>query len=189
MSAEYATMKYAKGAPFGAATYGSVAYDLGRVQTEFEVPARSVPRQKERAKVETQTRTKAGQQTQTSAGLSVFSVVGFALVAVMMVFVVLANVRLTEISYSVSETRTRITELEKEKQQLEAQYETAFNLTELKAYAIDTLGMVEADADSAVVLGGIREDKAQILDSSLTEEKGIVDTASTFLTSLLEYFK
>ena len=189
MSADYATMKYAKGAPYGAATYGSVAYDLGRVQTEFEIPAQPAPRKKEKARTVAQPRQKARQKAQEKTGISVFSVVGFALIAVMMVFVVLANVRLTEISYSVSETRNRITKLENEREQLEAQYETAFNLTELRAYAVENLGMTETVSSETIVLGGVRQDKAEILDNSLTEEKGIVSTASTFLTSLLEYFK
>ena len=189
MSADYATMKYAKGAPYGAATYGSVAYDLGRVQTEYEIPAQPIPREKERTETKAKPRQRAEQRTQGKTGLSVFSIVGFALIAVMMVFVVLANVRLTEISYSVSETRSRIAELENEREQLEAQYETAFNLTELKSYAMDNLNMVEASTSEAIILGGVRKDKAEIIDSSLVEEKGIVETASNFLTSLLEYFK
>ena len=41
MAAEYATMKYANGM-----TYGNVAYDLGRVIPEYEVP------QQERVKKE-----------------------------------------------------------------------------------------------------------------------------------------
>lgn len=189
MSAEYATMKYAKGAPYGTATYGSVAYDLGRIQTEYEVPAQPVPRERERIRTEAQPKRKTQHKAEVKQGISLFSVVGFAVIAVMMVFVILANVQLTEISYSVSETRNRIAELENEREQLEVQYETSFNLTELRAYAIESLGMTEAADSETIDLIGVKGDKAEMLDDSLAANKGIISSVSSFLTSLLEYFR
>jgi len=114
--------------------------------------------------------------------------VGFVVIAIMMVFIVLGNLQLTEISYSMKETRARIAELEMEREQLEVKYETAFNLNELRTYAIDTLGMTEATVTQTISLGNVKEDKAVILDNGAASES-MISKVSSFLTSLLEYFR
>ena len=168
-------------------TYGNIAYDLGRVRPEYEVPQRErIQKQREEAAVEAKSVSRA--RAQEKQGISLFSVVGFVVIAIMMVFIVLGNLQLTEISYSMKETRARIAELEMEREQLEVKYETAFNLNELRTYAIDTLGMTEATVTQTISLGNVKEDKAVILDNGAASES-MISKVSSFLTSLLEYFR
>ena len=181
MAAEYAKIKYAE-----AMTYGNVAYDLGRAVPDYDLPARERI-EKERVSNRVSDRAASREKAQAKQGVSLFSAIGFVIVAVLMVFVLLGNIRLTEISYSMKETRSRIAALEQERDQLGVKYETTFNLNELRAYAIENLGMTEAGAVQTISIANVSEDKAVILDGATRE--GVISKAASFLTSLLEYFR
>lgn len=182
--------EYAKKVIYGN-TYGNVAYDLERVKREWEyeeydVPAEA-PAQPER-KRKTATRVKQ-RAAANKRGVSAFSVAGFITVAVLVVIILLANVQLTEISANTTQARETLSELKKEKAQLLVQYETTFNLNEIRTYAIEELGMVEASEGETVSVNGTGGDKAVILDSTAEKDRGVFSGVATFLTSILEYFK
>ena len=182
MAAEYVKMKYAE-----AMTYGNIAYDLGRAVPVYGAPARERI-EKERVSERVSDRAVSREKARSKQGVSLFSAIGFVIVAVLMVFVILGNIQLTEISYSMKETRARIAALEQERDQLGVKYETTFNLNELRAYAIENLGMTEASAVQTISIANVSEDKAVILDGGAAYES-VIAKATAFLTSLLEYFR
>jgi len=177
MAAEYARK----------ATYGNVAYDFERVRRgyEVEIPAETV---KEPAKVKKAAVKKVYKTAQRTRSISVFSVVGFLAIAVLVVLILLANVQLTEISSNATQARESIAALEQEQAQLLVEYETTFNLNEIRNYAIDKLGMVEAVDGEMVTVGGVSADKAIVLGEASNGGDNVFSGIKTFLTSIREYF-
>ena len=100
MAAKTATVKYAS----RTAVYGSNAYDLNRVRDYSDVqavperePAKK-PAVKPAAKPANKTVSRTAQKTQKHYGFSLFAATGFVVVAVLMVFVLLAHVKFNEVS-------------------------------------------------------------------------------------------
>ena len=156
--------------------YGNVAYDLDRLPREEEKP-------QERVKVKVRTY----RETHSAQGVSMFAVVGFALFAVMMVFVLLAKVQLTQITNETVKMESQIRQLKDDEARLKIDYESKFNLTEIENYAVKTLGMVRTSGESVTMLESANVDRAEVL-----AENDMVGSFFTefkdFVTSLLAYF-
>jgi cell division protein FtsL len=161
------------------AVYGSVAYDLNALpEREYE----ELPEKSRRSKARAYSVEKPKQ------GISLFAVAGFALFAVMMVFVLLARVQLTQISDETAKIETKISELSEEEARLRIEYERTFNLTEIEEYATKKLGMIRQGSDSVTFLAMTNVDRAEILVPDETGGNNFITGFKDFLSSLLEYF-
>lgn len=160
--------------------YGSVAYDLNvlpkRKQEEHGW---------ENGQVKTKTFKVAKPQKQ---GVSLFAVVGFAIFVIMMVFVLAAEIQLTQIIDETAQLESRIKELEVQEARLKIEYESTFNLTEIEEYASKKLGMVRKTSENMVFLKETDADRAVIIENEKTGNESFFDGLKSFLASLLEYF-
>jgi hypothetical protein len=124
-----------------------------------------------------------------AAGVSPFSILGFATVAVLMVFVILAHVSVNAASKQAAEMETRLESLAQEERRLRISYENAFDTGEIEAYAVNTLGMIPASDGTVGTISITPADKAEILSSGQSSKAGFIDNMADFILSLLEYFK
>jgi len=194
MSANTARMEYLR-----AATFGSAAYDLDLVPgyeeqaiPRYKTREENAQRARENARERQRVRERANARARTHERplkVSVTSVLGFAVVAVLVICMLLSYVQLTELSANMAELEAELAQLEKEEKRLTVDYEQAFNLSAVEAYAVNDLKMTRL-ADSQIVLVDIeRGDKAEILASPESKGTDAVTGAVDFFTSLVSYFK
>jgi cell division protein FtsB len=131
---------------------------------------------------------RTAKKQQKAYGLSLFAVAGFAFVAVMMVFMLLAHVKVSEITTESAALQTRLDELTEEERKLKISYEDAFDVNRVEEYATNVLGMSKPlDTQVATVATAV-SDKAVVVDEPAPEDGGGLDMG-TFLASLVAYFK
>lgn len=120
-------------------------------------------------------------------GISLLTVLGFLMAAVLLVMVLLAQIQMTALADSAAGLENRISELKTEQNKLVAAYETTFSLAEVEEYAIEELGMQKPRADQIVYLDGVgAADRAVILEQ---EEQNMFSLGvSSVLDSLWSYF-
>lgn len=120
-------------------------------------------------------------------GISVFTVLGFAVAAVLLVMVLLAQIQMTAISDSAAGLENRILELQGEHNKLLAAYETTFALAEVEDYAVNVLGMQKPRAEQIVYLDGLgTADRAVILQPQ--EQSMFSLGLESIVDSLWSYF-
>lgn len=164
--------------------YGSLAYDL-TAEAFFPDSTYEEPDIFSKPKVEEEVRVKAVPRVQQA--LAPTAILGFACAAVMLVFTLLAQIQLTQISDEAMKLQSALSELELEQARLLIDYESAFNLTEIEEYAMNALGMQKPRSDQVFYVDGSAPDKAEILQN--TDEGGnLTDRFSDLLTSLGEFF-
>lgn len=140
---------------------GSVAYDFSSAEyfpeyaagRQVEIPA---PRRMREEVVSEETAV-------VSQTISPAAILGFALVAVLMVFSLFARAQLSQVSLQVVEQQTALEALDAEHQKLLVQYEFAFNLAEVEEYAVRELGMQQPRSDQVYYINSGVTDKAEIV--------------------------
>lgn len=185
MASQAAALKYAS-----RATYGSVAYDLERVRPGYiprEIPNER-PAEIPATRPVARPKTSAMERTKNAYGISVFAIAGTAIITVLIVFVLLAYVQYTEVSNETVALQSQLSELSAAENKLLISYESAFNINEIEEYATTVLGMVKPTGDQISTVATTTEDRAVILESE-TENVGFLTGITSFLTSLVEYFK
>ena len=168
------------------ATNGSSAYDLSNpelypdytYETPLERPAE--PTVKEAVS--------ARQAVQSKQSLAPFALLGFGLAAVLLVFSLMAQIQLAQISDDTVKLQSKLSEMKLAETRLLISYESAFNLTEIERYAINVLGMQKPRVDQLFYIEGESPDKT-IIHSEKTEDYGLLDRFADMLSSLGEYFR
>ncbi len=130
---------------------------------------------------------RAARRRQKAYGLSLFAVCGFALVAVMMVFVLLSHIKYNEITSEAAQLQTRLAALTEEERKLKIAYEDAFDVNEVEAYATNVLGMTKPLDSQVATVATAASDKAVVLGTPAEENSRT--SIGTFLMSLVSYFK
>lgn len=152
--AEYSTYKTRYVSGTAAYHYGNAdVYPEYGFQQDIEIPAA----RKLREEVVSTPKQAAGQ------AISPVAILGFALVAVLMVFSLFARAQLSQVSLQVVEQQTMLEELATEKQKLLVRYEFAFNLSEIEDYAIQELGMQQPHSEQVYYISSGVADKAEII--------------------------
>lgn len=186
-----AAIKYASRLSYS----GNAAYDLGRVgygnaAPEIDRPFVDIPVELPKARPEVgtgvRTRTAVREKTQGQT-LSIVSVIGFLIAAVLAVFILLGYVSLTEIAEESAQLESTLADLKVEETKLLVKYESAFNLTEVEKYAVSVLGMTHASESQVTYLYTQKDNGGIILDNG--SENGGIKGLASFISSLLEYFK
>lgn len=119
-------------------------------------------------------------------GVSAFTVLGCLALAVVTVFVLLANARLTQITAEYAQLREEHQQLAEENRVLTVQYEAAFEPAALEDYVIRQLGMAKPTAVQVSCLPDYTEDKVVILDQNLGRSS-LKQEIDSFFKALLEY--
>ena len=120
-------------------------------------------------------------------GVSVVSLLGAACAVVLITMMLLAQIRLTDISHTAAALEQQISQLEAERAKLTVEYETIFNLKDVEEQAVDVLGMQEPDDSQIVYLSGVASaDKAVVVTKEQTDlfSLGVKD----ILSSVKAYF-
>lgn len=190
MATNAGTIRYAS----RTAVHGSNAYDLNRVRDYTAVPAApkrvptGEPVSSPTKRPEEKTAPRSVRKTQRAYGVSLFSFVGFAVVAVMMVFVLLAHVKYNEVTYETVQLRSQLAALNEDERKLKIAYEDAFDVNEVEQYATNVLGMTKPSDSQVGTVSATAEDKAVVVNTP-KEDTVVSESMATFLASLVAYFK
>lgn len=170
---------------------GSLAFNYGSTAPaypEWTAPApkeRVQPRTAPKIIEDTSAKTHAAAYTQS---ISPLAIVGCICAAVMVVFLLMAKIQLTELTDQAVALENQLTELSVAQNRLLIDYESAFNLTEIEEYATTQLGMQRPREDQIFYLESTVSDKAVIIENS-DGKKGLGDRLFDMLSSVSEYFK
>ncbi len=167
--------------------YGSVAYDFGNVDFAEEFPVEREVEVAAPPRVEEKTESKARPALHTAQAIAPFSIIGFVCAAVLMVFMLMSYIRLTEVSEKSVDLERQLSELAVEQTRLLIDYESAFNMTEIEEYATSVLGMQKPRSDQVFYVDGSAPDKAEIIEDE-TQKSGVLGMFDDLLESLGEYF-
>jgi len=129
------------------------------------------------------TREKAKKHTQ---GISVFAVLGTVFVAVLMVFVVLAQINYNETAAESVRLNLHINDLTERYRALELSFESAVEMKEVERFARDELGMSRPDSGQIIIISSTPRDSAIIINNG--EDRGIQGFGN-FIKSLTGYFR
>ena len=146
---------------------GTLAYDFSTPayypEEVYDVPA--APEEEDRDWM----KEKVSEKKQTvlrGQGFSPLAVIGSAIVVILLVMSLLAQIQLVNVSQRATEMEGTIAALEVERDKLMVEYESVFNLKDVEEYAVGVLGMQEprddqiyyltnvSSADKAVVISG-----------------------------------
>jgi len=141
--------------------------------------------EKERSKARAKA-AKISKAEKTSPSISVFAILGTLFVAVLMVFVVLAQINFNETAAEAVRLNMHRAELEERYRVLELAFESAVDIKEVERFARDELGMSRPDSEVIIIISSTPRDSAMVINSG--ESKGIQGFAS-FIKSLTEYFR
>lgn len=191
MATHSATVRYAS----RSAVSGSNAYDFSRIREyayEHErIPGAKPIRQpavKAEPKPAARPAAKTAPRMQKSYGISLFAITGFIVVAVMMVFVLLAHIRYNDITSETVRLQARLDELTEQERKLKIEYEKAFDVNNVEQYATNVLGMSKPDDSQVCIVQTTVYDKAVVV-SQEKDETLKPESMVAFLASLVSYFK
>lgn len=203
MAARTSNIRYAS----RSAVYGSNAYDLNRVgglrkaesaaNAPSEIqrkPARPADRPLPKRTPSSSPKTAPGalprssRRTQRYYGVSLSAAVGFAVVAVLMVFVLLAQVKYAEITSETVALQKTLDQMSEEERKLRIKYEQVFDVNQVAQYATDQLGMTRPTGSQVETISATAKDEAVVADAKKKTPRQSENMA-TFLASLLAYFK
>jgi len=131
-----------------------------------KAPAREIPAPRARSRVneDTADEVEARPMSRAGQGISLLTMFGFALAAILLVLMLFSHIELTALSESAADCQTQIAALTEQQHKLQARYETLFSLSAVEEYATRELGMQKPGADQIVTVdacGG--EDVAEIV--------------------------
>jgi len=163
--------------------YGSAA----PVREEYPEPApspREIPNVEERIRQRERAREAAAAANM--PGVSLFAIFGSVFVAVLMIFVVLAQISYNEAVGDTARLSAQFLELTEQQRRLEITFESVLDMKEIERYARDVLGMSKPESYQLAVVHSTASDKAEILQAA---ESDALRGFGSFISSLLEYFK
>lgn len=123
---------------------------------------------------------------QTSYHVSLFAIVGYAVVVVLIVAMLMAYVNYTAAAAEMMKYKTKIETLEQENKKLTVAYERSFDMLELESYARGVLCMDKPVENQITNLTTETTDTAIVYDSGLGGES-VLEEILTFFESLTEY--
>ncbi len=173
----------------GAATYGSLAYDLDALVLERQLEeAGTMPERRPERKAEPVQRRRSDAHAQTKARPSALVAGAFVTMCALIALLLLGYVQLTAVSASVSELNSDLSELQTEHVALLTEYEKTFDLATIKA-AAEAAGMSKPTSGQIQYIDLSGSDTAVVY----TGEPGV--TARVFAdvrqgaASIVEFFR
>ncbi len=184
------------------AVYGSNAYDLSKVRSAMPAPLEPellpVRKPEIRPAVSPAPRTapkttptatpRTSHKSQRSYGVSLYAAAGFVVAVVLIVFVLLAHVRYTEVTNDTVKLQSQLTKLNEQERKLKISYENAFDVNQVEQYATQKLGMSKPTESQIGTISATAKDKAVVADGQNNPGK-TKENMGTFLASLVAYFK
>lgn len=116
------------------------------------------------------------------------AVVLFAIAVVLWVFTLQTRTEITQVQRDVYRLESELRAVEQVQDELEIQYESAFNFTQLEDYAVRTLGMQRPRDEQIYYLTHSSEDHA-VAVAERAKSNGLIDRLDDFLSDMLAYFR
>ena len=182
MSSEARALNYYNYGVAAPTIQAMVEAETRRMQT----PEHETSVAKERVRRHERAKAKAAAAEKSAPVISVFAVLGTLFVAVLMVFVVLAQINFNETAAETVRLSVLMAELAERHRALELSFESAVDIKEVERFARDELGMSRPDAGQIIVISSTPRDNAIVINSA--EERGIQGFGN-FLRSLTDYFR
>lgn len=165
---------------------GSIAYDLGRpdLWPEYDYGRDiSIP-----AAPELEEEVVAARGAVSSQSVSLSAIVGFAIVAALLVISLFARIQLTQLSDECVSLESSLAELTDTNTKLLIACESEFNMTEIEDYAINTLGMLKPRSSQIYYVSSSVQDHAVVLGDA-AGDVSFADRLGDFLSSFASYFR
>ena len=179
----------AKKMKYASATFGSLAYDMGRAACpEFEYEEAPAARPKRQPRESVKVAARPRKKTAAKQKIAPFGVLGLITAGLMLVLVLMGNVQLAAISAESSKVQSSISDLQSAEAILKIQYERIFELDKIEQYAVNQLGMIPSSSGQVYYLNSSTPDKAEIIRGSDTNVS-VWSNINTFLSRVVEYFK
>jgi len=118
--------------------------------------------------------------------ISMLSIAGALIVAVLMVFVVLAQINYLEAGRETVMLNSQLVELTETHRMLELAFVSAIDIREVERVARDELGMSRPDATQVVLLSNTVTDSAVVVNHY---DDSNVQSFISYLASLVDYFR
>ncbi len=165
--------------------HGSTAPDY-TIPREFDTP---LPKEKRRVREKTKVKVKPKEEAKVSTkfGIPLTGIIGFVLIAALMVLMLNEYVALAELSAQKASLESELSALEEENSKLRISYESEFNIGDIEKYAVNVLGMMPLTEEDSKVIEIEREDMSEIIaedDSKSDFLESIIEAVNSFL----EYF-
>lgn len=167
----------------------SMAYDLSRPSQDtmrYSTAAPQLqPKQKPRTRPQAQPALRPAFRVMSVAPAAVAI---FLAGLVVWIFSLQLRTQITEVQQEIYRLESELRTVEQVQDELEIDYESAFNFTKLEDYAVTTLGMQRPRDEQIYFLTHESEDHAvAVLERS--RSNGLVDRLDDFLSGLLAYFR
>lgn len=177
--------------PYGAATYGNVAYDLaGTADRPLHQGGAEVLTPKRRARSGARALTRPKVRVREAGYVAPFAVIGFLAVAVFAVLLMFSYAKLTAVNDQVVSARNQLNSLKTEESKLLTQYELAFDLNSIEKQALAG-GMVKPQIGQTYVLDLSKPDSVvryQQQEGSSKADSLKAEVISIW-NNLVEYFR
>ena len=167
----------------------SMAYDLSRPSQDtmrYSTAAPQLqPKQKPRTRPQAQPALRPAFRVMSVAPAAVAI---FLAGLVIWIFSLQLRTQITEVQQEIYRLESELRTVEQVQDELEIEYESAFNFTKLEDYAVTTLGMQRPRDEQIYYLSHESEDHAvAVLERS--RSNGLVDRLDDFFSELLAYFR
>ena len=160
--------------------------EKAHAKTLAKAQAKQLAREREKTQVKTKAKSVAEAVEKTVPGISFFAILGTVFVAVLMVFVVLAQINYNETAAESVRLNMLISDLSARHRALELSFENAVDIKEVERFARDELGMSRPETSQVIIISTTPRDTAMVINNS--EDRGLQGFGS-FLRSLTEYFR
>ena len=101
---------------------------------------------------------------QSAPSVSLFAIVGFFVVATLMIFVMLAQVNYNEVLRETARLNTHLDTLKEQQRVLSITFESVINMDEIERYAKDVLGMSKPEAEQVTVIRTLPYDRIEVIE-------------------------
>lgn len=129
---------------------------------------------------------KAFRDVKAVPGISVFAIFGTFIIAVLMVFVVLAQINYNETASEAARLNSELRELSERHRLLELTFESSFDIREVERIAKDELGMSRPDTTQVITIRTTPRDTATVIVGG---EESSAQGFAEFIRTLTEYFR
>ena len=167
----------------------SLAYDLAR-QSQTAERYSTAPQVKPRPKTRPQTQTRPQQAPRAAfrvMAVAPAAVALFAVAVVLWIFTLQTRTEITQVQRDVYRLESELRAVDQVQDELQIQYESAFNFTQLEDYAVRTLGMQRPRDEQVYFLSHSSEDHA-VAVAERAKSNGLVDRLDDVLSDFLAYF-
>lgn len=169
-------------------TYGNVAYQPEYDGSAVRSPARreaEQPRRHPQVQPRERVAVRPSVEVRQQGAVSIFAIVGFAAVALCVLMLLVTGAQLTVVADETFDLQTELTELKTEEKKLQAQYELAYDLTEIEEQLTAGGAMVKASSANTVYLDLAEEDSVIYFEQATEGIPGLVDRLEHFFGDLL----